>query len=294
MFQHEIVDVTKEQLPFKVIVHKNTSATIPKHWHRSFELSFTANGKIDEFIINGQHYAPTAGTILVINPNEVHAISGSTKDDEENSALSILIPYSFMTEYIPEFSYRFYEIPPEQQRTLSQQQHYSELQQYFYHLFQVMEQPDAFSSLKILSLVYDILYHLTKAFSSVREIKNDFSVTTTEEFAWIDSVLVYIQQYFASPLTVGELAEANHLAPSYFSRKFKKYMDMSVMEYVAEIRLQAAFQQIAHTNRSIKAISDSCGFANHKSLISKFKKSYGMTPLNYRQNLKVSHKNQKK
>lgn len=284
MFHHEIVDVTKEELPFKLIIHKNTSATIPKHWHRSFELSFTMRGKIDSFIINGKEQSPVCGTILVINPNEVHSISGTTKKGEHNEALSLLIPYSFMEEAIGDFPYRFYHLPAKEEQSDLQRHSYKQMQLAFQSLFLCMEKPTDTIQLKIFSLVYEILYELSEHFSSVRSVKNDLQQTDTNEFEWIDSVIIYIQQYFTSPLSVGELADAFHLTPSYFSRKFKKYMAMSVMDYITEIRLQEAFQQIIHTQKNIQAISDSCGFPNHKSLIHIFKKTYGLTPIQYRKN----------
>lgn len=289
MFHHEIVDVTKEELPFKLIIHKNTSATIPKHWHRSFELSFTLRGKINSFIINGKEQSPVNGTILVINPNEVHSISATTKEGENNVALSLLIPYSFMTEVINDFPYRFYHLPLKEERSIEQKHSYKQIQRAFETLFYCMENPTDNIQLKIFSLVYEILYELSEHFSMVKLAKNDLQQTDSSELEWIDSVIIYIQQYFTSPLSVSELADAFHLTPSYFSRKFKRYMDMSVMDYITEVRLQKAFQQLIHTQKNIQAISDSCGFPNHKSLIQVFKKTYGLTPVQYRKK-QVSHK----
>ncbi|MHC5227827.1 AraC family transcriptional regulator [Enterococcus sp. LJL99] len=289
MFHHEIVDVTKEKLPFKLIIHKNTSATIPKHWHRSFELSFTLRGKINSFIINGKEQSPVNGTILVINPNEVHSISATTKEGENNVALSLLIPYSFMTEVINDFPYRFYHLPLEEEQSIEQKHSYKQMQRAFETLFYCMENPTDNIQLKIFSLVYEILYELSEHFSMVKLAKNDLQQTDSSELEWIDSVIIYIQQYFTSPLSVSELADAFHLTPSYFSRKFKRYMDMSVMDYITEVRLQKAFQQLIHTQKNIQAISDSCGFPNHKSLIQVFKKTYGLTPVQYRKK-QVSHK----
>ena len=289
MFHHEIVDMTKEELPFKLIIHKNTSATIPKHWHRSFELSFTLRGKINSFIISGKEESPVNGTILVINPNEVHSISATTKEGEDNAALSLLIPYSFMTGVITDFPYRFYYLPLKEEQSIKQNHSYKQMQQAFETLFFCMENPTDNIQLKIFSLVYEILYELSEHFSMVRLTKNDLQQTNSDELEWIDSVIIYIQQYFTSPLSVSELADAFHLTPSYFSRKFKKYMDMSVKDYITEVRLQKAFQQLIHTQKNIQSISDSCGFPNHKSLIQVFKKTYGLTPIQYRKK-QASHK----
>lgn len=178
-----------------------------------------------------------------------------------------------MAEVINDFPYRFYRIPPtEEEQSIAQIHSYKQVQQAFQTLFFCMEKPTDNIQLKIFSLVYEILYELSEHFSMIRSVKNDLQQVDSNQFEWIDSVIIYIQQYFASPLSVGELADAFHLTSSYFSRKFKKYMAMSVMDYITEIRLQEAFQQIIHTQKNIQSISDSCGFPNHKSLIHVFKK----------------------
>lgn len=289
MYFHEIVDTTQDQFPFKIIIHKNGNGTIPKHWHRSLELSFTLKGKIDAFTINGKVYSPREGTILVINPNDVHSVSASTKKGEENLALSLLIPYSLMQEALSDYPYRTYYLPSMEDQTAVQRYSYQKMLTIAESLYRYMEKPTKNTSFKILSLVYDILYELSENFSFSRTLKNDLQQNTSNEFEWIDDVILYIQRHLTTPLTVNDLADRFYLTPSYFSRKFKKYMGIAVMEYVNEIRLREAFQQIVHTQKKIQAISDSCGFPNHKSFIRIFKKAYGITPIQYRKKLR-SHK----
>lgn len=290
MFQHEIVDVSQDAFPFKVIIHKNVTAFIRRHWHRSFELSYTAKGQIREFIINGHSYTPQAGDILIVNPNEIHSIRGVTEPGEMNLALSILLPYDFMESAIPDFSYRYYQIP--EILTSEQEADDRALQEAFQQVIATLKTPDPLGQLRVTALMYEILYRLTRSFSQIKGTKNDL-YTTGAEFDWIDNVLVYLRLHLADPLTVTEIANVFHLNDSYFSRKFKKYMDMPVMDYVTELRLQQAFQQLTNSTTAIQAIADQCGFPNHKSLINSFKKRYGMTPRAYRTQLAKSHKSTK-
>ncbi|MGH2115789.1 hypothetical protein [Aerococcus urinaeequi] len=46
MFHHKIIDLTDGSLPFKIIHHTNPNNVtyIPRHWHRSFEISYTLVG----------------------------------------------------------------------------------------------------------------------------------------------------------------------------------------------------------------------------------------------------------
>lgn len=293
MFQHEIVDVTQDDYPFKVILHKNNTTFIRRHWHRSFEISYTAQGQIKEFIINGHAYNPKAGDILVVNPNEIHSVQAGIDPGKDNQALSILLPYSFMEETIPNYSYRIYSIPNIFDMSKEQQDDYFSLQQAFTNIVTAMQTGDPLAVIRIRALVYQILYLLTRSFAQIKTTKNDLYTKETE-FDWIDNVLIYIRRHLADSLTVPKIAEVFHLNDSYFSRKFKKYMDMSVMDYVNELRLQQAFQLLTNSSTSVQAIADQCGFPNHKSLISIFKKRYHMTPRAYRKQLADSQKSTKK
>lgn len=287
MFEHEIVKVNQNELPFKVIVHKNESAFIRRHWHRSFELSFTYQGQISEFIINGHTYHPKSGDILIVNSNEIHSIQGGRKKNEDNVALTILLPYSFMENTVDDFSHRYYKIPEKESFSKLQLENYQLLKKIFTELIFISEQTDPFSKSHIMSLVYEIVYLLTSSFSEIREARTDL-YTIVSEFDWIDEVLSYIRKNLQENLSIGQLAKQFHLNENYFSRKFKKYMDMAVMEYITEIRLHQAYQLLTNYSISIQSISDQCGFPNSKSFTTVFKKRYGMTPRDYRKKMKES------
>ncbi|WCG06121.1 AraC family transcriptional regulator (plasmid) [Vagococcus lutrae] len=283
MIDHEIVDVSYEELPFKIILHQNRNIIIKKHWHRSFELSFTLEGKIDRFMINDKFYSPRKGDILVINSNEVHSIVSSTKEKEKNLALTLIIPYDFMCENIPDFKYKYYQIPDVKTQTVKQLEAYVEIQKDFIQIFNLTEDNNnQFYKLKIYSLVYDILYNLTVYFSCR---KNKDLIPETDEVEWINAVLLYIQENLIEYLTVGLLAEQFNLSTNYFSKKFKQIMNISVMNYIYELRLQNAYYLVIYTNKNIQFISDQCGFPNIKTFIRVFKNKYNCTPLQYRKAL---------
>lgn len=286
MFHHEIIDLTDGSLPFKIIHHTNANnmTYIPRHWHRSFEISYTLVGEITKFTINGKDHRTKAGAILLINPNEIHSVESKPVKDTDNQALSLIIPYQFMAKIVPNYPYRYYEIPAYADMSESQVKDFHALQETFTALYQISLGKDVFQNMKILSLVYNCLYLLTTSFSAIKHYKNDL-IPETDEFDWIDSVIAYIEDHITEDLTVSQLASYFNLTASYFSRKFKKYTCLSVMAYIGEMRLQAAFQLLTNTDYPIQYIADNCGFPNHKAFIQIFKDKYQMTPSKYRQKL---------
>ena len=67
MFHHEIIDLTDGSLPFKIIHHTNANnmTYIPRHWHRSFEISYTLVG-LPVGILYGTFYKKVNRMILPI------------------------------------------------------------------------------------------------------------------------------------------------------------------------------------------------------------------------------------
>ena len=51
---------------------------------------------------------------------------------------------------------------------------------------------------------------------------------------------------------------------------------------IAEAQLAVVAKMLTETDASIGAISDRCGFSNHRSLKNRFKMRYGMTMREYR------------
>ena len=64
----------------------------------------------------------------------------------------------------------------------------------------------------------------------------------------------------------------------YFMRFFKKYMGMSCVQYIKNVRLERAADQFENGETNTLEVALSCGFSNLSYFHREFKKKYGMTP----------------
>lgn len=103
--------------------------------------------------------------------------------------------------------------------------------------------------------------------------------TSAEE---ISKVIEYVSNKYSLDITLEQMAEMCHIAPTYFSRLFKKQVGIGFKEFLIFTRLHAAEKMLSTTNYSISYIASECGFndSNYFSMI--FKKRYGLPPLQYR------------
>ena len=77
---------------------------------------------------------------------------------------------------------------------------------------------------------------------------------------------------------------ANYLKVSrqYFCRYFKKSTGMSFVDFINDLRLRRACQEIVLTSKSITDIALDHGFDNIGYFFKLFKIKFGQTPLAYR------------
>lgn len=81
---------------------------------------------------------------------------------------------------------------------------------------------------------------------------------------------------------VNDVTQALHVSAGYFSRIFKKKMEITCIEYLTGKRIDKAKDLLIHTNMKHEAIAGAVGYANVHYFSIQFKKHTGETPGQYR------------
>ncbi len=97
----------------------------------------------------------------------------------------------------------------------------------------------------------------------------------------VSSIMAYIEENFAGPLTLYDICENAHVSPGHASREFKAGTRMTVFEYVNYRRVYAA-QNLIRNGCDITQAALNCGFNNIQHFYHTFKKITGHTPGNMR------------
>lgn len=97
--------------------------------------------------------------------------------------------------------------------------------------------------------------------------------------------LEYMKEHFSENITVEQLSGLLHLSKSYFMYCFKKAVGIGAIEYLSQLRINYACEQLITTNQSVSDISFQSGYTNLSNFNRQFKKAVGQTPLEYRRRL---------
>lgn len=92
----------------------------------------------------------------------------------------------------------------------------------------------------------------------------------------------YIYSHINRRITVEELAEHADLSPSYLSRLFKKELNISISDYICEMKIEKAQHLLKYSNYSLIEITNYLAFSSQSHFIQTFKKVIGVTPKKYR------------
>ncbi|XGA81498.1 AraC family transcriptional regulator [Halomonas sp. CH40] len=109
------------------------------------------------------------------------------------------------------------------------------------------------------------------------------SAQTHHERLNMSQINRYIQHHLADELRVADLARLACLSEAHFSERFRLQTGLSPWQYVRRQRLSAARQLIMQSRLPLADIAVQTGFANQSTLSHAFKRSFGMSPRQLRQ-----------
>ena len=133
--------------------------------------------------------------------------------------------------------------------------------------------------LRLLEICYSILYVLTTGFFVKSENQEGDAVDLSTRGRHI---IAYVESNYMNEIQLEDLSKAVYLSPSYLSRLFKKLTGQNFKNYLEEVRLRHASDEMGNSDKTITAIAYNNGFPNISALSTAIRKKYNMSPSEYR------------
>lgn len=139
---------------------------------------------------------------------------------------------------------------------------------------------------------YDVMA-LKKSTESLGQMYHlvDFVITylkgleeNSRETAPVDRAVAYIRKNIHQNISRTDIADNIYMNPEYLSRLFKKEKNISLTDYIVQEKLKMAAAMLRSTSLPVSVIASNIGYTNFSYFTQVFRKSYGMSPSEYRQN----------
>lgn len=103
----------------------------------------------------------------------------------------------------------------------------------------------------------------------------------------VGKTMEFIQRSYRQNLSIKEISTNVYLSPGYLSTIFKTETGLTLYDYITQIRMEEAAKLILNSEGKIQDVAQAVGYNNTQSFIRFFKKTYKMTPLEYRRKLSL-------
>ena len=101
----------------------------------------------------------------------------------------------------------------------------------------------------------------------------------------IVDIMNYLKNHYKD-VTLDELADNFNLSKPYLSKYIKENAGITFQEAVKQARMKKARAMLKESNKTVESIAASVGYENVGHFNRLFKKSYGMTPVQFRRQYK--------
>lgn len=110
-------------------------------------------------------------------------------------------------------------------------------------------------------------------------VLNNMSESTTTENPFLEQITTIIENHIANEqFGVSELAEAMHMSRSNLLRKVTKQANVSVSQFIRQIRLNRAMRLLKESRLTVSEVAYEVGFNSTSYFIKCFREHYGYPP----------------
>ncbi len=99
---------------------------------------------------------------------------------------------------------------------------------------------------------------------------------------YLQSVFDYIDEKIKTDINLASICDSCNISQSYLSKLFRKYMGVSVMDYIHLRKMQRAKMYMVFTDYSMTQIGHHLGYSDGSYFSKVFKKYEGMSPKQYK------------
>lgn len=254
---------------------------MPVHWHKEWEIIYVTQGVFPVYIDNVL-YTAKAGDILLIRDGMLHG--GTPKDCVYECFLFDLHGLFRNLDIVKKYLRPIYRLQLLPEIYYAGAEH-PEIAGIIAELMAAYHTPSSgeLGDLHELITVSGIGKLFTLILQQGCYVPNPEEASgSSHRIDQVKTVLEYIENHYAAPISLETLAKEAGMNPKYFCRFFHSITHQTPLDYVNCYRIEQAAQLLRATDLPVTAVSLECGFNDSSYFVKVFRKYRGLTPNQYR------------
>lgn len=256
-----------------------TNPELATHYHQDLEILYVLKGCM-EIQIDDVKYVLKDGNFILVNANKSHSISVS----EELLGARFVIDFHLLAEYMGSMQLMFWC-----NTAADKNDAYRDVRKLLDQILDRYFEKDDKGALYLNALYFQTLYLLTTNFM-VKADDVRLNLENSQDRIRVQQIQNYIQANYQSQISLNDLADKLYLSNAYLSKYVKKHLGLTFLEYLNNVRLFHAVDEMLYTNKNITRIAMDNGFPTSAAFTKAFRDIHGESPSEYRKKMKQQFK----
>ena len=255
--------------------HFITNAEVYTHYHQNPEVFYVLTGEL-KVQIDETTFLMKQGDIILINANKRHTMNGN----EELLGARFEIDFHLLAEYMESMQLLFWC-----NSVADKNAAYADLREVFDHILSRYFEKDEKSALDLQALYFQAAHILTSNFL-VKADDTRLNMDDSQDRQRVRRIQNYIQANYQSQISLNNLSDQLYLSNAYLSKYVKKHLGLTFMEYLNNVRLFHAVDELLYTKKNMTHIALDNGFPTSAAFTKAFRDIYGEAPSEYRRKMR--------
>ena len=252
--------------------------------HRFLEITFVHSGE-GEFVIENERYVVSAGSLIMIGPDEFHRLIA--KQGSIVRAVSLHFDETFVarpsgSSQDKELLKPFYLSDHSIRRQLSMDESLSS--DALLTLIQIDEElrtSRSDSALAVRTYLQGFLFRFSRKLQTISPIPTYRGWDSTHH-ADMAPVIEFLHREYSQANRLEDLAKMVCLSPGHFCRRFKRTTGSTYLEYVHRLRIDKAMDLLIDGRVGTAEIAAQLGYSSQSHFNRVFKRFVGHAPVEFR------------
>lgn len=250
------------------------------HFHNLLEIGYCYYGEGDIVLDSRCHRF--SGKMLTIIPKNILHTTVSDKDDVAFWEYLFIDVEEILGEHFKGNPLLVDELQKEinKKASISTIEESSSMVDLIQLIFKEMKDKKEFYLEKVKLILISLLLTIAR----INQEKSHVIKGIPSDGTQIARALDYVSVYYNKDLRVENLAEECHISETHFRRLFVESMNMTPVDYINLVRIQAACNLILKTNLSMGQIAERVGYQTLSTFYRNFKKFTDLSPYKWYMN----------